>query len=60
MCFDSILASTWEWREGRLFAYELILKYLIANHIHYMFPSYALSYSPRNASMSMDEAMLKR
>ena len=54
------LSSTWEWREGRLFAYELILKYLIANHIHYVFPSYAFSYSPRQASCSVDEAMLKR
>ena len=58
--FEYSLSSTWEWREGRLFAYELILKYLIANHIHYVFPSYAFSYSPRQASCSVDEAMLKR
>ncbi|XP_028392463.1 uncharacterized protein LOC114517020 [Dendronephthya gigantea] len=57
---ESSLSSTWEWREGRLFAYELILKYLITNHIHYVFPSYAFSYSPRNASCSVDEALLKR
>ena len=58
--FEYSLSSSWEWREGRLFAYELILKYLIANHIHYVFPSYAFSYSPRQASCSVDEAMLKR
>ena len=58
--FEFSLSSTWEWREGRLFAYELILKFLIANHIHYVFPSYAFSYSPRQASCSVDEAMLKR
>lgn len=57
---NSALSSTWEWREGRLLAYELILKYLIANHIHYVFPSYALSYSSRHASCSVDEAVLKR
>ncbi|KAI8504645.1 hypothetical protein Bbelb_177630 [Branchiostoma belcheri] len=33
------ISETWEWREGRLFAYELILRFLVTNHIHYLFPS---------------------
>ena len=31
------LADTWEGREGRMFAYELIFKYLIKNHWLYTF-----------------------
>ena len=31
------MSDTWEGREGRLFAYELIFKYLIKNHWLYTF-----------------------
>ena len=31
--------QSWEWKEGRLFAYELILKFLLTNHVHYLFPT---------------------
>lgn len=31
------LLQAWESREGRLFAYELILKYLLKNHWLYTF-----------------------
>lgn len=37
------VTESWEWREGRLLAYELILKFLIANHIHYTFPAYTFT-----------------
>eukprot|EP01135_Chromosphaera_perkinsii_P001247 Nk52_evm20s163 gene=Nk52_evmTU20s163 len=30
--------SSWEWREGRLLAYELVLKFIMTNHIHYILP----------------------
>jgi hypothetical protein len=30
---------TWQAQEGRLMAYELIFKFLITNHTHYLFPS---------------------
>ena len=40
---DVDVTELWEWREGRLLAYELILKYLITNHIHYTFPAYTLT-----------------
>ena len=33
----SNLSDTWEGREGRLFAYELIFRYLIKNHWLYTF-----------------------
>eukprot|EP00795_Rhopilema_esculentum_P001652 gene1652-16119_t len=41
--WDVDVTELWEWREGRLLAYELILKYLITNHIHYTFPAYTLT-----------------
>ncbi|XP_013392533.1 uncharacterized protein LOC106160455 [Lingula anatina] len=34
---EATLAETWEWREGRLFAYELIFRFLIKNHWLYTF-----------------------
>jgi len=42
---DFDVTESWEWREGRLLAYELILKFLITNHIHYTFPAYTLTRS---------------
>lgn len=40
--------STWEWLEGRLLAYELILKFALTNHVHYLFPPTLLAgpYAP--------------
>jgi hypothetical protein len=32
-------ALTWQAKEGRLLAYDLILSFLISNHQHYLFPS---------------------
>lgn len=32
-------SRSWQWREGRLLAYELILKFLLVNQAHYVFPS---------------------
>lgn len=37
--------TRWEWKEGRLLALELVLKFLINNHIHYIFP-----FSPRRGT----------
>ena len=54
------LSHAWEWREGRLFAYELIVKFLIINHIHYLFPSYALPPSKFDGSVSADDAVPHR
>ncbi|CAH1780021.1 unnamed protein product [Owenia fusiformis] len=34
---DKSVSDTWEWREGRLFAYELIVKFLIKNHLFHTF-----------------------
>jgi hypothetical protein len=31
-------SDIWEWKEGRLLAYELIFKFLLSNHTHYTFP----------------------
>ncbi|KAL3860307.1 hypothetical protein ACJMK2_010446 [Sinanodonta woodiana] len=44
---DCALMDTWEGREGRLFAYELIFKYLIKNHWLYTF-------GPAGSSLHMD------
>ncbi|KAK3746389.1 hypothetical protein QZH41_018199, partial [Actinostola sp. cb2023] len=55
-----LVSQAWEWREGRLLAYELILKFLISNHIHYVFPTFALSRSSASASASVDENLIRR
>lgn len=34
---------SWECREGRLLAYELLLRFLITNHAHYLLPTMLLS-----------------
>ena len=31
------VSSAWQWREGRLLAYELILQFLVKNHLLYTF-----------------------
>jgi len=31
------VSKTWEWREGRLLAYELVFQFLIKNHWLYTF-----------------------
>ncbi|XP_070575993.1 uncharacterized protein [Ptychodera flava] len=54
---DSIISKAWEWREGRLFAYELIIKFLIINHIHYLFPSYALPPHKFDGMASTDDTL---
>ena len=68
MCFslesekstESLVSEAWEWREGRLFAYELILKLLITNHIHYLFPSFVLPTAHARAIASVDENLMGR
>lgn len=56
---DFLMSESWEWREGRLLAYELILKFLITNHIHYVFPTYVLPVSKASASSSsVDETLI--
>jgi len=55
------MSESWEWREGRLLAYELILKFLITNHIHYVFPTFVLPVSKAStASASVDERLIGR
>ncbi|XP_072051956.1 uncharacterized protein [Amphiura filiformis] len=54
---DSLFSKAWEWREGRLLAYELIVKFLIINHIHYLFPSYALPPSKFDGTVSTDDSL---
>eukprot|EP00047_Mylnosiga_fluctuans_P015264 m.44770 g.44770 ORF g.44770 m.44770 type:complete len:1243 (+) comp5842_c0_seq1:74-3802(+) len=39
---DYRISDTWEWREGRLLTYELVLSVLVANHVHVLFPSTAV------------------
>jgi hypothetical protein len=56
---ENLVSQSWEWREGRLLAYELILKFLIANHIHYLFPTFALPRSNASASASVDENLIR-
>ncbi|KAL4234093.1 hypothetical protein ACF0H5_005746 [Mactra antiquata] len=48
----SNLSETWEGREGRLFAYELIFRYLIKNHWLYTF-------GPAGSGLQMDSASNK-
>ncbi|EDO30642.1 predicted protein [Nematostella vectensis] len=55
---EFVISGAWEWREGRLLAYELILKFLIANHIHYLFPTFALPRTNSLASASVDENLI--
>lgn len=56
---DLLMSESWEWREGRLLAYELILKFLIINHIHYVFPTFVLPVSKASASSSsVDERLI--
>ena len=58
---DHLMSKSWEWREGRLLAYELILKFLITNHIHYVFPAFVLPVSKNKASSaSVDESLISR
>ncbi|XP_022803924.1 uncharacterized protein LOC111341234 isoform X4 [Stylophora pistillata] len=58
---DFLMSESWEWREGRLLAYELIIKFLITNHIHYVFPTYVLPVSKASASSSsVDETLINR
>lgn len=58
---DLLMSESWEWREGRLLAYELILKFLIINHIHYVFPTFVLPVSKASASSSsVDERLISR
>ncbi|XP_067055550.1 uncharacterized protein [Acropora muricata] len=57
---DLLMSESWEWREGRLLAYELILKFLITNHIHYVFPTFVLPVSKTSASSSADETLMSR
>ena len=57
---DVDISEFWEWREGRMLAYELILKFVITNHIHYTFPAYTLTRSSSEMQASMDEALLRR
>ncbi|XP_048576620.1 uncharacterized protein LOC5501449 isoform X2 [Nematostella vectensis] len=57
---EFVISGAWEWREGRLLAYELILKFLIANHIHYLFPTFALPRTNSLASASVDENLIGR
>ena len=58
---DDLMSDSWEWREGRLLAYELILKFLITNHIYYVFPTFILPTSKHTAaSSSVDETLIGR
>ena len=50
-----LLPEAWEWREGRLFAYEVILQFVIKNHIIYTFGS--LSTTP-NQGMDLANSSL--
>jgi len=54
--------DTWEWREGRLLAYELILKFLITNHVHYLFPTAMLGapYRPKEGTLATGLRQLRR
>ncbi|XP_047141548.1 uncharacterized protein LOC101237868 isoform X1 [Hydra vulgaris] len=53
----SELQLTWEWREGRLFAYELVLMSLITNHKYFNLSS--KTSSPRLSS-SVNETLVKK
>ena len=64
------LSDAWEWREGRLLAYELILQFLIKNHWVYTFGPPHLSGPPAvphatalpksNVRASADEAFWRK
>lgn len=49
------LSQTWEWREGRLLAYELIFQFLIKNHWLYTFGTSSTS---KTCSMNGEEKRL--
>ena len=51
-------ADTWEWREGRLLTYELILKFFITNHVHYLMPASLLG--PRCELLDTSSAEAKK
>jgi len=40
------VSNAWQWREGRLLAYELIFQFLIKNHLLYTFGTAQPSTSP--------------
>ena len=48
------LCKTWEAREGRLFAFELIMKFLIKNHWLYTFGPWGAGMLKRENSGSME------
>ena len=48
--------EVWEWREGRLLAYELILRFLITNHVYYTFTSQQLKTSEPRLQFSLGSA----
>ena len=48
-------SDSWEWREGRLFSYELILAFLIKNHWVYTFgASHLVSLASGNEANTLD------
>lgn len=57
---DQTLLATWEWREGRLLTYELIAKFLVHNHVHYIFPSHAIQPARFRGTASVDAVMQSR
>jgi len=44
------VSSAWQWREGRLLAYELIFQFLIKNHLLYTFGTAQPSTAPDDPS----------
>jgi len=52
-------ALTWQAKEGRLLAYDLILSFLISNHQHYLFPSMLIG-APSAATMTTPQSKPRR